>query len=154
MGRAARITINCHVGGKHAAFLQKKLRAALSRLGSVPAGVTVTIVGARAMSALHWRFLGKRSATDVLSFEVEHDARGRVVEGEIVVCLDIARRESGRRGHPVENELLLYALHGLLHLCGYDDATDAGFARIHAEEDRILTAIGVGPVFGPRKSSR
>ena len=45
--------------------------------------------------------------------------------------------------------LLLYALHGMLHLCGFDDRTAAGFKRMHGTEDRILTRLGVGPVFAP-----
>ena len=41
---------------------------------------------------------------------------------------------------------------GILHCAGYEDKSDEGFRAIHAEEDRILAAIGVGPVFGGRQS--
>jgi len=53
-------------------------------------------------------------------------------------------------------ELLLYALHGMLHLCGFDDRTDRGFRTMHRREDDILTALGFGPVFAaqPKSSSR
>jgi hypothetical protein len=44
---------------------------------------------------------------------------------------------------------LLYAIHGVLHLAGYDDRTRRGFVRMHQREDRILKRIGVGPVFNP-----
>ena len=44
-------------------------------------------------------------------------------------------------------QLLLYILHGLLHCAGFDDHDPAEHDRMHTEEDRILTAIGVGPVF-------
>ena len=43
--------------------------------------------------------------------------------------------------------MLLYAVHGLLHCAGFDDHETAAFDRMHAEEDRILRAIGVGPIF-------
>jgi probable rRNA maturation factor len=109
------------------------------------------VVDAATMRRLHNRYLKRATVTDVLSFEVARDSRGSVTEGEIVVCLPVAQSEAGRRGHSVEKELLLYALHGLLHLCGYDDATPAKAAQMHVTEDRVLQKIGVGPVFSPRK---
>jgi hypothetical protein len=45
--------------------------------------------------------------------------------------------------------LLLYGLHGMLHLCGFDDRTERAFRAMHAKEDEILTRLGVGPVFRP-----
>jgi hypothetical protein len=59
----------------------------------------------------------------------------------------------------VERELLLYALHGMLHLAGFDDRTARGFATMHRTEDDILTRLGVGPVFsapgkGPSRRER
>ncbi len=56
-------------------------------------------------------------------------------------------RQARQRGHSVERELLLYAVHGLLHCAGFDDHGTAAFDRMHAEEDRILRAIGIGPIF-------
>jgi probable rRNA maturation factor len=96
---------------------------------------------------LHEEFMGVAGPTDVLTFELDHDARGRVVAGEVVVCVPYARREARRRGVAVEKELLLYALHGMLHLCGFDDRTDRDFAIMHRREDEILKKLGVGAVF-------
>ncbi len=77
------------------------------------------------------------------------------MEADIVVCADEAARRAtefddsvaGPVVHPVEQELLLYALHGVLHCAGFDDHTRQGFNAMHAEEDRILSAIGVGATF-------
>src|SRR4029434_11041288 len=93
------------------------------------------------------QFLGISGPTDVLTFPLESDSRGRVMAGEVVICVPYAAREAARRKHPVQHELLLYALHGMLHLCGYDDKTPREFRRIHRTEDMILTQLGVGPVF-------
>jgi probable rRNA maturation factor len=101
------------------------------------------------MALLHEQFLGIAGPTDVLTFPLEEDRRGRVTAGEVVVCVPEARRQAKRNGAGVERELLLYALHGMLHLCGYDDRTAAAFHTMHATEDRILTQLGVGPVFNP-----
>lgn len=148
MPRAPIISITCQTGAAHAVFLERHLAAACSHVKSAPRAISVAIVDAATISRLHEQFLGKREATDVLSFELERDAQG-VSEGEIVVCLDIAQEQSSRRGHAVEKELLLYALHGLLHLSGYDDLEEAGNRRMHAKEDEILEAIGVGAAFAP-----
>jgi probable rRNA maturation factor len=101
------------------------------------------------MSELHQQFMGIAGPTDVLTFPLDLDSRGRPTAGEVVVCLPEARRQSKLRNVPVERELLLYALHGLLHLCGYDDRTGADFRAMHRAEDHILTRLGVGPVFAP-----
>ena len=93
--------------------------------------------------------MGIAGPTDVLTFPLDLDVRGRPVAGEVVVCVSEARRRAKEHGVPLERELLLYALHGLLHLCGYDDRTDASFRAMHRTEDQILTRLGVGPVFAP-----
>jgi ssRNA-specific RNase YbeY (16S rRNA maturation enzyme) len=77
-----------------------------------------------------------------------------VVAGEVVVCVPYAVRQARRSGAGVKKELLLYALHGMLHLCGFDDRTARDFAAMHEREDEILKAIGVGAVFAPGQGIR
>ena len=114
------------------------------------AAVSVVLVSDDEIADLSGKFRDYAHATDVLSFVVgeEDPETGNHDLGEIVVSVDTARREARRRGLAAEQELLLYALHGLLHCAGHEDKTDDGFAAMHAEEDRILSAIGVGPIFG------
>jgi probable rRNA maturation factor len=76
------------------------------------------------------------------------------VEGEVYICLDEARRRAEAMEHSVFNELLLYATHGLLHLIGYDDHDAADHRRMHAREDELLTAIGVGAIFEAQREDR
>jgi probable rRNA maturation factor len=112
--------------------------------------LSLAIVPARRMARLNREFLGRSGPTDVLAFELDRDDRGRVVCGEIVVCSTIAAARARRLRHPLKNELLLYAIHGLLHLSAFDDRTDSAFAAMHAKEDEMLTRLGIGPVFAPR----
>jgi probable rRNA maturation factor len=56
-------------------------------------------------------------------------------------------RESKNRNHSVQNELLLYIVHGILHCTGFDDHNEEDHKLMHQEEDRILKAIGVGVVW-------
>ncbi len=102
------------------------------------------------MAVLHKKFLNQSGPTDVLTFELDRDARGRLISGEIIVCHSVAREQARALGHSVAHELLLYALHGLLHLCGFDDRTPSDFKIMHAKEDEILTRLGAGPVFSRR----
>jgi probable rRNA maturation factor len=99
------------------------------------------------MAGLHKKFLGLDGPTDVLTFELERTTSGECRSGEIVLCVPFAKREAARRRTSTERELLLYGLHGVLHLSGFDDLTESAFEKMHAEEDRILTAIGIGAVF-------
>lgn len=128
-------------------YLERWLPQAVESIPAAPRSVSIALVGDRRMAALHEKFSGLPGPTDVLTFELEHDAHGRATTGEIVLCVPFARREAKRRGTTPENELLLYALHGVLHLSGYDDRDPVAHARMHAEEDRILQEIGIGPVF-------
>ncbi|MHC4427293.1 MAG: rRNA maturation RNase YbeY [Planctomycetota bacterium] len=126
-------------------WLQAHLAQTLAHLPRPVRCVNVRVVDEPEMRELHRRHLGCDEATDVLAFS--ESAADQPIEADIAVCLEVARRSCAGRGHAVEHELLLYALHGLLHCAGHEDKTTEGFRAMHAEEDRILAAIGVGPVF-------
>jgi probable rRNA maturation factor len=128
-------------------MLRRQMLRAHKILRSPLKEISLAIVPAKRMAALHKQFLGESGPTDVLTFELDHDRRGRPITGEIIVCSTVAKDRARRLGHPPAHELLLYAIHGLLHLSGFDDKTASAFATMHAKEDEILTRLGVGPVF-------
>jgi probable rRNA maturation factor len=129
-------------------ILRRGLKTAHKMLRSPLKDLSLAIVPAKRMSSLHKKFLGQSGPTDVLTFELDHDSRGRTISGEIIICSTIASARSRRLAHPLAHELLLYAIHGLLHLSAFDDRTASTFAAMHAKEDEILTRIGIGPIFG------
>jgi probable rRNA maturation factor len=102
------------------------------------------------MSELHLRHSQVAGTTDVLTFDLRRDS-ANAIEAEIVVCADEAARRGVELGHAIERELLLYCVHGLLHCAGYDDHDEAGWQRMHAREDEILRAVGVGATFMPKR---
>ena len=114
----------------------------------VLARVDVLLVGDEAMDAAHRRYMDIAGTTDVMSFPAhdESDAQA-AVEADLIVCVDVAAREAAARGHAVDREILLYAVHGVLHASGFRDDSEAEAARIHAEEDRILADAGIGMVY-------
>src|SRR5262249_52949620 len=85
----------------------------------VAGDVTVLLTSDRRMRSLNRRFRRKDKPTDVLSFP---SAQG----GDIAISLAIARQNAKVLGHPVEDELKVLLLHGLLHLKGYDHERDNG----------------------------
>ncbi len=143
------LEIAAATGKELVSFLRTNLRAAHAVLHPPLAELSIALVGDKAMSALHERFMGIAGPTDVLTFPLDEDARGRVTAGEVVVCVPEARRRAKAEGTELQHEVLLYAVHGMLHLCGYDDQTAGDFRRMHREEDRILAEIGVGAVYQP-----
>ena len=129
-------------------FLKRLLPFAVARVTTCRlTTLSIVLVGDATMSRLHARFFGVSGPTDVITFELEHDPRGRPTSGEVVCCVPEARRQAALRGTKIERELLLYALHGVLHLSGYDDLEPAAHRRMHLAEDRILKHIGVGAVY-------
>jgi probable rRNA maturation factor len=103
----------------------------LSRIAPAAAkgDVSVAIVSDRRMRALNRQFRGKDKVTDVLSFP--SDERGFM--GDIVVATGVAKRQAKAAGHSAQTEIRVLALHGLLHLLGYDHDHDGGtMARFEA----------------------
>jgi probable rRNA maturation factor len=106
-----------------------------------PAGargaVTVAIVSNRRIRALNRRFRRKDAPTDVLSFPA--DEPGQL--GDVVIASGVARQQAALGGHSLGTELRVLALHGLLHLLGYDHETDDGEMR--RVERRLRRAGGL-----------
>ena len=133
---------------KTVAKVRKAIRAVLRRHGVVRARISVALVNDTIMARLNRKHLEHNGATDVLSFDL-HDAADEktAIDGEIVMSVDMAVKQARRRGHAVEAELALYAVHGTLHLLGYDDRRKADAKRMHDMEDEILSSIGFGAVY-------
>lgn len=130
--------------------LERAIEAALLHESVSTALISVALVDDADMAHLNKRHLGRDGSTDVLSFNMGDEATRAVIEGEIVVSLDTAAREADRRRHSLQAELALYAVHGTLHLLGYDDQDEPKAARMHAVEDEVLASVGLGGVFGRR----
>jgi probable rRNA maturation factor len=94
------------------------------------------------MQQLNKRYLEHDEPTDVLSFPLSEPGARRLA-GEVVISADVARRQAEGRGHDVQAELALYVIHGLLHLCGYDDQTPAAAARMRERERHYLSRLSL-----------
>lgn len=149
------------------ASLRKAVELTLRRHATPAARISVALVDDACIAQLNELHLDHAGPTDVLAFDLRDDpdayvssdhavakhcgdVSDREVEGEIVVSVDTACREARARGHPVEAELALYTVHGVLHLLGYDDRQAHGAARMHEVEDEILSAMGWCAVYQAR----
>jgi probable rRNA maturation factor len=92
-------------------------------------GVTVAVTTDARVRALNRRFRGVNDATDVLSFPAEEPG----ILGDVVIARGVAGRQARASKHALATELRVLALHGLLHLLGYDhEADDGRMARVEA----------------------
>jgi len=104
------------------------------------AELSIALVDDDEIVRLNRRFLGRDGATDVLAFAYESDEQA--LSGEIVVNAEMAVRQAAGRPHSAADELLLYIVHGLLHLLGYDDHEAEDTRRMREREQEVLAASG------------
>lgn len=123
---------------------RKKIAALIAFVGAQE-GVAISeidlaVVEASHIASLNRRYLRHTGATDVLSFDLS-DADRKGICAQLIVCGDVAVEQAKAHGQGVQRELMLYVVHGLLHLMGYEDHTVRGAARMHGREDEILDAF-------------
>jgi len=108
----------------------------------------IEIVNDQRMTHMHETHKGISGTTDVLTFDLA-PGNATLLDVDVLVCADEATRQAKSRGHDTINELMLYIVHAALHCTGYDDTHDGelGSAAMHAREDEILKALGLGAVF-------
>lgn len=114
------------------------------------ATISIAIITDEVMHELNRRHLDHDYPTDVLSFVLNSVPTKPPIDeldGEVIVSADTARRESAARGVDAREELLLYLVHGLLHLCGYDDHSDIDRSAMRQREQAILSQFGILPMY-------
>lgn len=123
--------------------MREAARTVLEGEGISEAEVSLAFVDNATIHRLNQRYLGHDEPTDVLSFPL---SEGKKLAGELVIGAEVAQEQAAERGHDVQAELALYVIHGLLHLCGYDDKTPAAAARMRVKEGHYLHALGLPPI--------
>lgn len=143
-----KLSVTARTGRALAPFLKWYIPRVVELADSPLRELSIVIANDALIKWLHRQYFKDPSITDVITFPIGYDERDRVRSGELYLCLSVARRQASLRRIRVQHELLLYAVHGILHLSGYDDQSPRGFAAMHKEEDHILEELGLGPVFG------
>jgi probable rRNA maturation factor len=120
------------------------------------ATISIALVDNRMIHDLNRRHLNHDYETDVLSFLFESETgvpvpirlhskqceSARYIDGEIVISAEMAVQSALRYGWSASKEMELYLVHGLLHLCGYDDGTDSERRLMRRRERSIMKLVG------------
>ena len=143
--------------------IEQVIRDGLQTEQIASAEISVAIVDDERMRQLNREHLAHDYTTDVLSFLLDHDldpvtaeqppvldgellpGRGKRLEGELIICAATAQRQARQFGWRTDDELLLYAVHGVLHLCGYTDSSESAREQMRARELEILQIRGLTP---------
>ena len=128
--------------------MREIVRAVLREEGISEAEISLAFVHNPAIHQLNRRYLGHDEPTDVLSFPMS-DPGSKRLTGELVIGAEVAQIEAESRGHDVQAELALYVIHGLLHLCGYDDKSSSDAQKMRERERHYLRLLGI-PDISPK----
>jgi probable rRNA maturation factor len=144
------VTLKTHVPGLTHGSLKEFAGRAARRAGlKIPPHILVTTTDE--LQSLNRRFRGKNKATDVLSFPPMREV-GESAAGDIAICGEIAATNAQKLGHSTVDEVKILALHGILHLAGYDHESDEGEMESREQELRKALRLPMGLI--ERSSSR
>ena len=135
-------------------LLERAVKAALEHQSESPESeLTIVLTDDARMQELNRDYLGIDAPTDVLSFpasetdESEIDPEtGSPYLGDILISLPYAAKSAQKAGHPLEAEVQLLAVHGVLHLLGHDHAEADEKARMWKAQAEILQTLGLGEI--------
>ena len=115
-----------------------------------PVELSVVITDDRVVQELNRTYRGVDATTDVLAFALADESQslpfvtapdGILHLGEVLLSYPQAERQAKERGHPLERELGLLVIHGVLHLLGYDDEDSENEQKMRAMEEKLLALI-------------
>jgi probable rRNA maturation factor len=120
--------------------------------GVAKADISIAVVTDRAIHDINRQFLDHDEPTDVITFVLGQS--DGFIDGEIVVSADMAANSAPAIGWSQQEELLLYVIHGALHLTGYDDLKSSAKRRMRNRERHYLAAIGIKQPFSKSSTAR
>jgi probable rRNA maturation factor len=127
--------------------LEQAAQAVLAHQSSV-GDLSIVLTDDAQLQQLNRDYLGVDAPTDVLSFPAsETDPEsGTAYLGDILISVQRARQQALAAAHPVDSELQLLVVHGVLHLLGHDHANPAEKNRMWAAQSAVLTSLGLGGI--------
>ena len=120
---------------------------------SLDSELTIVLTDDSKIQKLNREYLGLDEPTDVLSFpasetdgsEIDPETGARYI-GDIVISLPYAARSAEKAGHPLESEVQLLVVHGVLHLLGHDHAKAKAKTKMWKAQAEILESLGLGNI--------
>ena len=130
-------------------LLERAVNAALAnQSASLDSELTIVLTDDTQIQDLNRDYLGIDSPTDVLSFPAsESDPEtGATYIGDIIISMPYAAKSAEKAGHPVESEVQLLVVHGVLHLLGHDHAEPKEKTKMWKAQAEILETLGLGNI--------
>jgi len=130
------------------AYLLTLTKSILQLLKRNRATLNILIVDNKAIHEINNQFLEHDFPTDVITFPMNDDSllsEQQSLEGEIVISAEMAKETAETVGWSEVNELSLYLIHALLHLCGYDDLNEQDQILMRKKEKEVLIATNISP---------
>ncbi|WKA60090.1 rRNA maturation RNase YbeY [Planococcus shenhongbingii] len=133
-------------------FVEQILQHAAKVENIGAAEVSVTFVTNEVIQGINKEYRGKDVPTDVISFAMEEMGEGEVeivgaleprMLGDIIISLDRTKEQAADYGHSFERELGFLAVHGFLHLLGYDHMNKEDEKEMFAKQEEILSSLGI-----------
>jgi probable rRNA maturation factor len=122
--------------------MREVARTVLEGEGVAEYEISLAFVDTPTIHRLNARYLQHDEPTDILTFPLS-DPGAKTLAGELVIGAEVALAQAAERGHDVQHELTLYVIHGLLHLCGFDDQDEDDVRSIRAREAHYLQHLGL-----------
>lgn len=132
------VTFRARCGSIGTEWFAGAIRLVLRGEGREAAIVSCAVVGDEEIHGLNRRFLRHDYPTDIITFPLEEDP----LEAELVISIDTARRQAREYAVTLREECARLAIHGTLHLCGFDDGTETQRAVMKEREEWYLRQYG------------
>ena len=110
------------------------------------ASISIAFVDDPAIHAINRRHLDHDWPTDVITFRLSEPGE-ETLDAELVISAEMAAVTARESGADPNSELMLYLVHGLLHLCGYDDVSEESIEAMRKREDEVLQREGLANTF-------
>ena len=128
------VAFRAPLGSIGAQLFQDAVRFALAAARVSEASISCAVVSDREIRRINRQYLQHDYATDIITFPLEE----RPLEAELVISADTARRQAAEYGVSMREECARLAIHGVLHLTGYDDTDEELRVKMKRREDRLL----------------
>lgn len=133
-------------------FVQQLLEHAAKKEQLTDSEVSVTFVTNEMIRDINREYRGKDQPTDVISFAMEELGEGETaiigsteprMLGDIIISLDRTKEQAADYGHSFKRELGFLAVHGFLHLLGYDHMNEKDEKEMFSRQEEILLSLGI-----------
>ncbi|WNB93487.1 rRNA maturation RNase YbeY [Bacillus sp. NEB1478] len=137
---------------EYAELISNVLQKAAEMEGTGTSEISVTLVTKERIQEINKEYRDKDSVTDVISFAMEEMGEDEIeiiggeetrFLGDIIICVEVAEEQASDFGHSMDREMGFLAVHGLLHLLGYDHMNDEDEKRMFSRQEEILEQYGL-----------